>query len=555
MEPVFLPKTFSLYKRVGYTRKQVQTDIFSGIIVGILALPLAIAFAIASGVSPEKGILTAIVAGFLISFLGGSRVQIGGPTGAFVVVVVGIVQVYGLQGLIISTILAGIILILFGLFNLGTLIKFIPIPLVVGFTSGIALIIFTSQINDLLGLGIHKLPSEFTAKWQLYLTNLGKSNLYSIGIAVLTILVGVYSKKVIRIIPGAFISIIIMTLLVWVFKLPVQTIESVYGVLPNKISFIDLSVINIGNLTNYIQPAITIAMLGAIESLLSAVVSDGMIGSTHRSNTELIAQGIANIASGLFGGIPATGAIARTATNVKNGGRTPVAGMVHAVTLLLIMLFFGKYAAMIPLSCLAGILIVVAYNMSEWRSFISIMSGSKYDVLVLIVTFLLTVFTDLTVAIEVGMILSALLFMQRMSKLGEIISVENDKDLIEDYGTLPDGISVYEINGPFFFGAANKYKEVLKEVGIKSLVLILRMRNVPFIDATGMHNFKEVLKTLRSYKVKVILSGVQQGVYNELLKSDIHHYIPKENICFDYDCAKIKAEEIFKEYKNRHQRQ
>jgi SulP family sulfate permease len=339
-----------------------------------------------------------------------------------------------------------------------------------------------------------------------------------------------------------------MTLLVWFFKLPVQTIESVYGVIPNKISFIDLSLIKLGSLTDYIQPAITIAMLGAIESLLSAVVSDGMIGSTHRSNTELIAQGIANIASGLFGGIPATGAIARTATNVKNGGRTPVAGMVHAATLLFIMLFFGKYAAMIPLSCLAGILIVVAYNMSEWRSFISIMKGSKYDVVVLIVTFFLTVFADLTVAIEVGMILSALLFMQRMSKLGEIISVENDKDLIEDYGTLPEGISVYEINGPFFFGAANKYKEVLKEVGIKSKVLILRMRNVPFIDATGMHNFIEVLKTLRSYKVRVILSGVQQGVYNEILKSNIGLYIPKENICFDYDCAKIKAEEIFKEY-------
>jgi SulP family sulfate permease len=555
MEPVFLPKTFSLYKRVGYNRKQVQKDIFSGIIVGILALPLAIAFAIASGVSPEKGILTAVVAGFLISFLGGSRVQIGGPTGAFVVVVLGIVSVYGLQGLIISTIMAGIILILFGLLNLGTLIKFIPIPLVVGFTSGIALIIFTSQINDFLGLEIHKLPSGFAAKWQLYITGLGKTNIYSAGIAVLTILIGVYSKKVTRRIPGAFISIIIMTLLVWFFKLPVQTIESVYGVIPNKISFIDLSLIKLGSLTDYIQPAITIAMLGAIESLLSAVVSDGMIGSTHRSNTELIAQGIANIASGLFGGIPATGAIARTATNVKNGGRTPVAGMVHAATLLFIMLFFGKYAAMIPLSCLAGILIVVAYNMSEWRSFISIMKGSKYDVVVLIVTFFLTVFADLTVAIEVGMILSALLFMQRMSKLGEIISVENDKDLIEDYGTLPEGISVYEINGPFFFGAANKYKEILKEVGIKSKVLILRMRNVPFIDATGMHNFIEVLKTLRSYKVRVILSGVQKGVYNEILKSNIGLYIPKDNICFDYDCAKIKAEEIFKEYKNKHQRQ
>jgi SulP family sulfate permease len=547
MEPVFLPKTFSLYNRVGYNRQQVQTDIFSGIIVGILALPLAIAFAIASGVSPEKGIVTAIVAGFLISFLGGSRVQIGGPTGAFVVIVVGIVQVYGIQGLIISTILAGIILILFGLFKLGTLIKFIPIPLVVGFTSGIALIIFTSQINDFLGLEIRRLPSEFTGKWHLYFTSIGKTNFYSVVIAALTILIGVYSKKVVKKIPGAFISIILMTLIVALFKLPVQTIESVYGIIPNKIGFGDLSAIKIGNITDYIQPAITIAMLGAIESLLSAVVSDGMISSNHRSNTELIAQGIANIASGLFGGIPATGAIARTATNVRNGGRTPIAGMVHAVTLLLIMLFFGKYAAMIPLSCLAGILIVVAYNMSEWRSFVSILRGSRYDVLVLLVTFLLTIFADLTIAIEVGMILAAMLFMQRMAKLGEVYSLETDKDFIEDYASLPKGISVYEINGPFFFGAANKYKEVLKEVGIKSKVMILRMRSVPFIDATGMHNFKEVLKTLKNYKVKIVLSGVQPSVHETLIKSDIEHFIPKDLICPHYDIAKVKAVEALME--------
>jgi SulP family sulfate permease len=546
MEPLFLPKTFSLYKRVGYSRQQIQTDIFSGIIVGILALPLAIAFAIASGVTPEKGILTAVIAGFIISFLGGSRVQIGGPTGAFVVVVVGIVQVYGLQGLIISTILAGIILILFGLFNLGTLIKFIPISLVVGFTSGIALIIFTSQINDFLGLEINKLPSEFSSKWRLYFSSIRNINFYSAGISVVTILIGVYSKKIIKKIPGAFISIVLMTLIVSICRLPVQTIESVYGVIPNKISFIHFSEIEIGNLAYYIRPALTIAILGAIESLLSAVVSDGMIGSTHRSNTELIAQGFANIASGLFGGIPATGALARTATNVKNGGRTPVAGMVHAFTLLLIMLFFGKYAAMIPLSCLAGILIVVAYNMSEWRSFISILKGSKYDVLVLLVTFFLTVFADLTVAIEVGMILASLLFMQRMSRLSNVTSLEEDKDNIEDYSTLTKGLLVYEINGPFFFGAANKYKEVLKEVGIKSSVLILRMRNVPFIDATGMHNFKEVLKTLNHYKVKVILSGVRQSVYDELIKSDIEHYISKDLICQNYDTAKLKAEEALK---------
>jgi sulfate permease, SulP family len=547
MEPLFLPKTFSIYKRVGYSRQQVQTDVFSGIIVGILALPLAIAFAIASGVSPEKGIVTAIVAGFLISFLGGSRVQIGGPTGAFVIIVLGIVQVYGIQGLIISTILAGFILILFGLFKLGTLIKFIPIPLVVGFTSGIALIIFTSQIKDFFGLEINKLPSDFHSKWILYFNTLGSINYYSAGIALFTVLIGVYSKKFIKKIPGAFISIILMTVVVTVFKLPVQTIESVYGVIPNKITFGDFSSIELGSIVNYIQPAITIAMLGAIESLLSAVVSDGMISSNHRSNTELIAQGIANIASGLFGGIPATGAIARTATNVRNGGRTPIAGMVHAVTLLLIMLFFGKYAAMIPLSCLAGILVVVAYNMSEWRSFISIIRGSRYDVMVLLVTFLLTVFADLTVAIEVGMILAAMLFMQRMAKIGEVYALENDVDNIEDYASLPKGISVYEINGPFFFGAANKYKEVLKEVGIKSKVMILRMRNVPFIDATGMHNFKEVLKTLKNYKVRIVLSGVQPTVYETLIKSDIEHFIPKDLITPHYDIAKVKAVEALEE--------
>ena len=544
MEPLFLPKTISLYQRAGYSLSQIQADIFSGIIVGILALPLAIAFAIASGVSPEKGIVTAIVAGFLISFLGGSRVQIGGPTGAFVVIVVSIVQVYGIQGLIISTILAGVILIFFGLLRLGTLIKFIPLPLVVGFTSGIAVIIFTSQINDFLGLGISTLPSEFTAKWVAYFDNIDKTNMYSVGIALSTIIISVYSKRFMKKIPGAFISIILMTLIVTFFKLPVQTIESVFGVITAKISFVDFSSFSLEGITRYIQPAITIAMLGAIESLLSAVVSDGMISSTHRSNTELIAQGFANIASGLFGGIPATGAIARTATNVKNGARTPISGMVHALTLLLILLFFGKFAAMIPLACLAGILIVVAYNMSEWRSFISITRGSKYDVLVLIVTFFLTVFADLTIAIEVGMVLSSLLFMQRMSKLSEISSLEADFDNMEEYASLPKGISVYEINGPFFFGAANKYKEVLKEVGIRSKVMVLRMRNVPFIDATGMHNFKEVLKTLKNYKVRIVLSGVQPNVREELLKSGIDRYIPLDMICPHYDIAKVKAVEI-----------
>jgi SulP family sulfate permease len=541
VEPVFLPKTLSLYQRIGYKREQTVKDIFSGIIVGVLALPLSIAFAIASGVSPEKGIITGIIAGFLISLLGGSRVQIGGPTGAFVVVVLGVIQVYGIEGLIISTILAGLILIAFGLLRLGTLIKYIPIPLVVGFTSGIALIILTSQINDFFGFEIQKLPSEFIDKWYTYAKNFKSLNWYAAAIAIATLLITMFSGRLSKKVPGAFLSIIIMTLVVEFFHIPVQTIESVFGEISGKISFADFSDVTFSDFFRYFQPAFTIALLGAIESLLSAVVSDGMISSNHRSNTELIAQGIGNITSGIFGGIPATGAIARTATNVKNGGRTPIAGMVHAVTLLLILLFFGKYAGRIPLACLAGILVVVAYNMSEWRSFISILKGSGYDIIILLVTFFLTVFADLTVAIEIGMILSALLFMQRMAKMSEIYPAESDKDSIEDYSTLPKGITVYEINGPFFFGAANKYKEVLKEVGIKSKVIILRMRNVPFIDATGQHNFKEVLKTLHNYKVQVVLSGVQPAVYSSLIDSGIENYIEKDLITPHYDVARVKA--------------
>ncbi|MBE0674289.1 MAG: STAS domain-containing protein [Bacteroidales bacterium] len=541
MEPLFLPKTFSLLKVKAYTRSQVQKDILSGIIVGVLALPLAIAFAIASGVTPEKGLITAVVAGFIISFLGGSRIQIGGPTGAFVIIVFGVVQTYGIEGLIISTIMAGVILLAFGLLRLGTLIRFIPIPLVVGFTSGIAVIIFSSQVNDFLGMELADVPSEFGGKWTLYFRSLDSINYQALAIAAVTVLLGVYSKKITNKVPGAFIAIILTTLAVEFLDLPVQTIESVFGEIPRSFAFADFSGFRLGNLVNYIQPAMTIAMLGAIESLLSAVVADGMIGSRHRSNTELIAQGIANIASGLFGGIPATGAIARTATNAKNGGRTPIAGMVHAVTLLLIMLFFGEYAARIPMACLAGILMVVAYNMSEWRSFISIMRGSKYDVVVLLVTFFLTVLADLTVAIQVGMILAALLFMERMSKLSEVTMIEGEKEGIEDYSSLPKGITVYEINGPFFFGAANRYKEVLKEAGIKSEMLILRMRNVPFIDATGMHNFLEVLKTLRDYKVEVVLSGVRPEVEKELLAAGVEQYIPREHICAVFDLAKKQA--------------
>lgn len=538
MNTIFKPKFFSLF-RGGYSRSQLQNDVLAGIIVGIVALPLAIAFAIASGVSPERGLITAIVAGFLVSVLGGSRVQIGGPTGAFVVIVFGIIEQYGIDGLIISTFMAGIFLIAFGLLRLGTIIKFIPHPLIVGFTSGIAVIIFSTQIKEFFGLDIAVVPSGFIEKWGAYFSNLNSVNLWALAIAAGAVLISVHSKRIIKRIPGSFIAIILMTVLAMVLKLPVSTIGSVYGDLPTTIS-ISLPHIELGSLSQYVAPAFTIALLGAIESLLSAVVADGMIGGNHRSNTELIGQGIANVASSLFGGIPATGAIARTATNVKNGGRTPVAGIVHAITLLLIVLFFGKWAIQIPLACLAGILVVVAYNMSEWRSFYSIVKGSRYDIAVLLATFFLTVLVDLTVAIQIGMVLAALLFMQRMANASHVVAADSDIDALEDYSDLPKGVEVYEIKGPLFFAAAQKYKETLKSFGKKSDILILRMRFVPFIDATGIHNFKDTIKYLKSINVKLILSGVQPEVKLELEKARIDFLIGRNNICSSY----IEAKEV-----------
>lgn len=550
MEKIFSPEFFSLLKK-GFTKEQLQKDILAGIIVGIVALPLAIAFAVASGVSPEKGLITAVIAGFLISFLGGSRVQIGGPTGAFIVIVYGIVEQYGLDGLIISTIMAGFILIAFGLLRMGAVLKFIPHPLIVGFTSGIALIIFSTQIKDAVGLPKDiKVPSEFLSKWSMYFTHLNDINYYALGITLLTILITVYSKKITTKIPGSFFAIIIVTALAFGGEyfglLHVNTIESVFGNIPNKISF-TFPHLDIHVFRNYLAPAFTIAMLGAIESLLSAVVSDGMIGSNHRSNTELIAQGIANVVTPFFGGIPATGAIARTATNVKNNGRTPIAGMTHAVVLLLIMLFFGKLAMKIPMACLAGILIVVSYNMSEWRSFNSILKGSKYDISILLITFGLTVLVDLTVAIEIGIVLSSLLFMHRMSMLSNIRLASEASDSVEDYSTVPKGIDIYEISGPFFFGAAKKYQETLKEIRYKSKIIIIRMRHVPFIDSTGIYNFKEVINTLQESKIHIILSGVNPEVKAELLKSRIAFKIGKANIFDNFDAALNKAKSLINE--------
>ena len=529
------PTLFSVLKQ-GYGKEQFGKDLFSGIIVGIVALPLAIAFAVASGVSPEKGLITAVIAGFIISFLGGSRVQIGGPTGAFIVIVFGVLHQYGFNGLLISTILAGFFLILFGILKLGTLLRYIPHPLIVGFTSAIALVIFSTQIKDALGLEIRSVPGDFAGKWATYFGALATTNKYAVVITIITIFITVAFKKITTKIPGSFVAIIFVTIFVQAFNIDVRTIETTFGAIPQKISFSAPS-LDWSQVQMYFSPALTIALLGAIESLLSAVVADGMIGSKHDSNTELIAQGVANVVTPFFGGIPATGAIARTATNVKNGGRTPIAGITHALTLLLIMLFFGNYAQLIPMPCLAGILIVVAYNMSEWRSFASIFKGSFFDISILLVTFFLTIFVDLTVAIEVGVVLAALLFMKRMSDAGGLHTSAIDKDVLENYSDLPKGVSIYEISGPFFFGSAKSYCNTLREIGAKSQVLIIRMRHVPFIDQTAIHNLRGVVTDLQASKTKVILSGVNQKVYAELDKSKLVALLGEANILPSFDQA------------------
>jgi len=514
----------------------------AGIVVGIVALPLAIAFAVASGVSPDKGLITAVVAGIIVSVLGGSRVQIAGPTGAFIVIVFTILSQYGFDGLLISTILAGFLLIIFGLLRLGTLLKYFPHPLIVGFTSGIAVVIFSTQIKDALGMEIAKVPAGFIAKWGTYFENLSTVNFYAIIITVVTMFLVIYTKHLVKKVPGSIIAIILGTAAVQIFDLPVSTIETFFGDIPNTFHF-EFPKIDFEKLGYYFEPALTIALLGAIESLLSAVVSDGMIGANHRSNTELIGQGIANVVVPFFGGIPATGAIARTATNVKNGGRTPVAGIIHAITLLLIMLFFGRWVKLIPMASLAGILITVAYNMSEWRTFRSILKGSVFDILVLLTTFFLTVLVDLTVAIEVGVVLSAVLFMKRMADMGKSIPTRIDSDIIEDYSTLPKGIGIYEISGPLFFASAKEYCEVLKSVGFENKLIIIRMRHVPFVDATGLHNFKGALKILKDSGTKIVLSGVNDTVCEDLKKSGIHEMVGKDNIFPSFDLALAAATE------------
>ncbi len=533
----FRPKIIDTFKT--YTRQQLLGDLMAGLIVGVVALPLAIAFGIASGVSPEKGLFTAVIAGFIISALGGSRVQIGGPTGAFIVIVYGIVQQYGVSGLTVATFIAGIMLIIMGLARMGSVIKFIPYPLIVGFTSGIALIIFSGQVKDFLGLKIGPLPADFIEKWKVYLKNMQSVNIYALLISLATVIINFTWTRVTHKIPGSLIAILATATIVQLLHLPVETVGSRFGIISSSLPHPSIPLLDLSTIQHLIQPAFTIALLAGIESLLSAVVADGMIGGNHKSNMELVAQGTANVVSSVFGGIPATGAIARTATNIKNGGRTPVAGMIHAITLLLIVLFVGKWAALIPMATLAGILVVVAYNMSEWENFISLLKGSKSDMAVLLITFLLTVFVDLTVAIEIGMLLAVVLFMRRVIKFSDVTTLSKDigeseapekNDSIDNF-SVPREVEIFEITGPLFFGAAYKFKDAIKVIEKTPKVLIIRMPNVPIVDATGIKTLTEVYKESKRKGTKLILSEVNsEQVIGELKKARLLFAIGKANV-------------------------
>jgi len=548
---MFVPKLFTTLKN--YNKKLFKVVKSLGVIVGIVALPLAIAFAIASGVSPEKGLITAVIAGFIISFLGGSRVQIGGPTGAFIIIVYGIIQKYGMDGLMIATIMAGIFLILMGFLKLGTLIKFIPLPIITGFTSGIALIIFTTQIKDLFGLQIDKIPADFVEKIPVLFGNLNLLNPATTAISALSLFIIIIFPRITKKTPGTFVALIVGTLVVYFFNLNVETISTKFGVISSAIPPLTFPVITYERVAGLISPAFTIALLGAIESLLSAVVADGMTGNRHRSNMELIAQGTANIITPLFGGIPATGAIARTVTNIKNGGKTPIAGLIHAVVLLLIMLFFGKYAGMIPLCVLGAILAVVAYNMSEWREFKAQLKMPKSDVIVLLTTFFLTVVFDLTVAIEIGMVLSAFLFMRRMAAVTNmgILTREFEENQVEEYGDnsiagkdIPKYVLIYEVNGPFFFGAASKFKEAARVIEDRVKVFIMRLRNVPAIDSTGISTIEDFYEDCQKNKITLVLSGIHAQPLFAAEKAGLLEKIGIDNCCGNIDDALNRAREI-----------
>lgn len=536
----FQPKLLSTLKN--YSKELFYKDLMAGIIVGIVALPLAIAFGIASGVTPEKGLFTAIIAGFIISFLGGSKVQIGGPTGAFIVIVYGIVQEFGVTGLAIATMIAGVMLIAMGLLKLGSVIKFIPFPVIVGFTSGIALTIFSTQIKDLLGLQTGEMPGDFLSKWGIYFNTFSTINWWSTAVGILSIVIIALSPKVSKKIPGSLIAIVVMTVIVYFLRekmgiTGIETIGDRFSIDPS-LPKAEAPEINFKVIETLLPTAFTIAMLGAIESLLSATVADGVIGDKHNSNTELIAQGVANVVTPIFGGIPATGAIARTMTNINNGGRTPIAGIIHAAVLLLILLFLGDLTKHIPMACLAGVLVIVAYNMSEWRTFKALMKNPKSDVAVLLATFLLTVIFDLTIAIEIGLLLAVVLFLRRISETTSISifkSEIDEADYVEGSSDtekllLPKGVEVYEIEGPFFFGVANKFEETMKQIGDKPAIRIIRMRKVPFIDSTGTHNLENLIKMSKKDKTQILLSGVNDNVRNVLTNVGIEKLLGSENI-------------------------
>lgn len=556
MKEHFTPKLFTLLKN-GISRQQIQKDIVAGIIVGIVALPLAIAFAIASGVSPEKGLITAIVAGLVISVLGGSRVQIGGPTGAFIVIVYAVVQEFGVDGLIIATFMAGIMLIGMGLARLGNLLKFIPYPLIVGFTSGIAVIIFSSQVKDFFGLPIETVPADFIEKWKLYAQNFYGINWAAVAIAVGTIVISLNFRRINRKIPGSIVAILLSTLLVYLFNIPVETIESSFGEIPNKLSMPAFPNLDFAIIQKLIQPAFAIALLGGIESLLSAVVSDGMIGGRHRSNVELIGQGAANCLSSMFGGIPATGAIARTATNVNNGGRTPIAGITHAIVLLVIMLVLSPLAKLIPMACLAGILIVVSYHMSEWRQFKMLLKGNRSDVMILLVTFFLTVIFDLVIAIEIGIVLSSFVLMKRMSDTttvevaNELFTREESEESLQDNEliVLPKGVTMYEVHGALFFGAAQAFQDTISRMNYRPKVLILRMHHVLFIDATGIYRLKEIISKFSDQNRKIILSEISPQVMEDLEKGEVFSVLDPKNITVTLEEASQRSQEILDELK------
>jgi SulP family sulfate permease len=553
----FQPKLFSTLKN-GYDKQTLVQDLLAGVIVGIVALPLAIAFGIASGATPEAGILTAIVAGFIISFFGGSKVQIGGPTGAFIVIVYGIIQDYGMSGLCIATFMAGAFLILMGVLHLGTIIKYIPYPIVVGFTSGIALTIFATQIKDLFGLQIESVPAGFLDKWVAYFQNFDTVSWWSLLIGVGSILIIVFTPKISRKLPGSLVAIIIMTIVCLILRgVGVEGIETIGDrfSISTQLPQAEVPKLSWDSIRRLAQPAMVIAMLGAIESLLSAAVADGVIGDRHDSNQELVAQGIANMVSPLIGGIPATGAIARTMTNINNGGRTPVAGIAHAIVLALIYLFLMPLVKFIPMACLAGILVVVSYNMSEWRSFKAILKNPKSDIVVLLVTFFLTVIFDLTVAIEVGVLIACLLCMKRMAEttnvsvLSDEIDPNADSDVQGnlDHLTIPEGVKVYEINGPYFFGIGNKFEEMMGDMGGRAKVRIIRMRKVPFIDSTGVHNLSNMCRMCSQMGVKVVLSGVNPQVMKVIEDAGMDDVVGKENICSHINIALKRAEEILAE--------